>query len=84
MDPIIIGCSFQRLSRIDRFVHLFLLLSIVVCYPLGGFAINTITLSVLLGFLFMGSLWGLNEVMLGVFNRAEHAFILLEGCQYGI
>ena len=32
----------------------------------------------------MGDFWGLDEVMFCVFNRAEHALVLLEGYQHEI
>ena len=81
MDPIVICCPFQRLSGIDRFIHLFLLLAVEVCNSLSIFAIDSITLALLFCLLFMGEFGGLDEVMLRMFNGAEHALILLENCQ---
>ena len=82
MDPIVISCSFQRLSRIDGFVHFFLLLTVEVCHSLSSFAVNSITLALLLCLLFMGDFWRLDKIMFRVFNRAEDAFVLLDVYQY--
>ncbi len=77
MDPIVISCPLQWLSRIDGFVHLFLLLAIKVRHLLSSFTLNAITLALLLSLLLMRRFWWLDKVMFGLFNWTEHTFVLL-------
>ena len=77
VNPIIVCCTLQWLSRIDRFVHFFLPFPEEICSLLGSFAFYPITFAILLRFLSMGQFRWLYKVNLCVFNRAEHAFVLL-------
>ncbi len=78
MDPVVVGCSFQWFTGINRFVELLLLLPKEIGYLLGVLSLDAITFSLLLCLLLVGYLWWFYKVMLCIFHRAEHALVLLE------
>jgi len=78
MNPVVIGCPFERLARVDRAVHLFLLLVVVIGRALRVLPFHPLPLPLFLGLLFMriGDLGVFDEVVHRVLNRAEDAFVV--------
>jgi hypothetical protein len=84
VNPVVVGRPLQRFTRVDRAVHLFLLLAVVVGRLLGVFTLHPLSLTLLLGLLFVriGDLGLLNKVVRGVFDRAEDTLVVLHSRQY--
>src|SRR5690606_2250470 len=82
MDPVVVGCAFQRLAWVYRPVRLLLLLAVVVGNFLGLLPLNLLPLAILIRFLLVGrGLRHTHEVMSRVFDGAEHALVVLENSQ---
>jgi hypothetical protein len=79
MNPVVIGCPFERLARVDRAVHLFLLLTVVIGRALGVLPFHPFPLPLFLRLLFMRirDFGVLDKVVHRVFDRAENTFVVL-------
>lgn len=77
MDPVVVCGTFQRFSRIDRFVLLLLLFAKVVGNLLVAFPFNSLAFAFLLCFLLVRDFWWLNKIVLCIFYRAKSTFVLL-------
>ena len=79
VDPVVVGCPFERLARVNRAVHLFLLLTVVIGRALGVFPFHPLPLPLFLRLLFMriGDFGVFDEVVHRVLDRAEDTFVVL-------
>ena len=77
MDPVIVGCSLQWLSRIYGSAHFLLFLLIVFGSFESTFTLNTIPFPLFLRLLLMRNPWRLDKVLLGELNRAKGTFVML-------
>jgi hypothetical protein len=84
VNPVVVGRPLQRFARVDRAIHLFLLLAVVVGRSLGIFTLHPLSLTLLLGLLFVRirDLGLLDKVVCGVFDRAEDTLVVLHSSQY--
>lgn len=79
MNPIIVRGALERLARVHRAVHVFLLLAVELGSLAGLLDFQLFSLSILLRhlLLMMRELRQLHKVVLGVLDRAQDAFVLL-------
>ena len=79
MNPVVVGGPLERLARIDRAVHLLLLLAVVLGSLDRLLALLPLSLLVLFRLLLgRRDLGSVDEIVLGKFHRAQHAFVLLD------
>jgi len=77
MNPVVVGRTFQRFSRVEWSIQVYLSLSEEVSILLGLLSFQAFPLAVFLALLFVCGFRRLNEVMFRKFDRTEHAFVFL-------
>lgn len=78
VHPIVIGRALQGLARVDRPIHLLLLLAVKVGRFLRIFALHSVSFSFLLRFLLVRDFRRLDKVMVGILMWAKHALVVLD------
>lgn len=80
MNPVVIGRALEWLSRVDRPVEVFLSLAIKLGSLPRLLDLQSLTLAILVGHLLLMvcELGLLNEVLFGIFNWTQDAFVLLD------
>lgn len=79
MDPVVVRCPFERLAGVDRAVHLFLLLTVVIGRALGVLPFHPLPLPLLLRLLFVriGDFGVFHEIVYRMLDRAQDTFVVL-------
>jgi hypothetical protein len=77
--PVVVRCPLQGLARVDRAVHLLLLLAVIVSRFLGILAFHALAFALLLRLLFVGvgDLRRLDKVVWRILDGAKDTFVML-------
>jgi hypothetical protein len=79
MDPVVSRRSFERFAGVHWSIHLRLLLTVVFGRLDGHLSLQALPLALSIGLLLVRDLGRLNEVMVGMADWTEDAFIGLVG-----